>query len=181
MNQRKLLLGVVLAIAGGLTSAANAANVVINPTTGLDSRAIDQEFIWSDGLGPIDSIALVFDPYWELTVPTASHLGVLALDGFSSGDAFELVVNGTVKPWTSSFFDGSGFFHGEYSDLTVSAGTTLFTLNVTALAPGFTEGGAWLNFSPATPITSVPDTTTSLPLFALGLAGVALFRQRLSR
>jgi hypothetical protein len=159
-------------VAGGPISTAQAVNLVVNPLTGLDAVALDQRFYWS-GAPPvfIDSIGTpggggpAFDPFYELTVPTNATVDSMALDGFVTGDVFELWADGAPVAWDNSFFDGSGYFHGEADDYFLSAGTHLFTIRVTS---GLSGGGAWLSFSP---VTVIPEPSM-LALTAIALLGI---------
>jgi hypothetical protein len=126
--------------------------LIVNPLTGLDAVAIDQRFYWS-GAPPvfINSISApgggdpAYDPFYELTVASPATVDAMSLDGFSSGDIFELWKDGSPVTWDNSFIDGSGYFHGELNDYLLTPGTHLFTVRVTN---GLTAGGAWLSFSP---------------------------------
>ena len=132
INRLRITFAVLLASA----ATVRAGGGVVIPSTGLDSVGIDQRFVW-EGIGLIDSLTgpgadfgNPLDPYWEVSVGQASALDLLALDGFIAGDSFELYVNSILTPWSSEFFDGSGYFHGEMDDLVVGAGTTQFTIGV---------------------------------------------------
>lgn len=165
---------------------ARAVPVVVDPNTGLDSQSIDQRFLWSGGLGPIQSITapgcsisctIAFDPIWEITVAQDSLIDLSANDAFTVGDEFELVFDGSVIAWTNTFAGGGGFFVGQLSSLFLAMGTHTFSINVVSLAPGFTSGGAYLNFSPVSPVP-VP---AALPLFSSALAGLGLMGWRRRR
>ncbi len=179
--------GAGLLFLSGMLDRAQAVSVQINPDTGLDSQSIDQRFFWLDGLGPIDSIGTpgcdnsgcisAFDPIWEISVARSSLVDIAATDGFEPGDEFELVLDGSVLAWTSTFIDGSGYFHGEYAGLFLAMGTHTFSLNMTALASGFEAGGAWMNFGPVSPVP-IP---AALPLFGSALGVLGWFGWRRNR
>ena len=153
-----------------MVSTAQAA-VAIDPTTGLSSY-----FTWSGGLGSIDTIDGTATSEWSIDVASDSIMTMAtAYDGFVVGDEFALVVDGSVVAWTSTFADASGYFHGVYDDLFLSAGSHTISLTLTALAPGFTSGGAYADFSAVT----VPEAS-SLALLFLGLAGLGFTRKKKS-
>lgn len=170
-----IIVGVLL---GFFSLSAQAAPLVVDPTTGLDSKAIDQRFFWSS-IGPIDSIGTpggggaAYDPYWEITVGVDSTIDLVsAMDGFEPGDSFELVFDGDAVAWDATGTDGGGYFFGEIYDLFLAAGTHLFSINV--LPGSLSSGGAWLNFSA---VSDVP-LPAALPLFLVGLAGFGVARRK---
>jgi hypothetical protein len=151
---------------------AHAASVTIDPDLGWSGY-----FAWIDGLGQIDDISLVEYDYdyveteWSITLPTAGYMTmVTAYDGYVVGDEFDLYVDGGHAPWTQEYYDSSGYYHGEYDNLFLSAGTHSITLYVTALAYGYNSGAGMANFSRV-----VPEPTT---IVLLGLGGLAVIRRR---
>lgn len=151
--------------------ASPAAAAVVVP----DSGTTDYEFYWRGGLGPIDGINGVEDPVWSLTLASASTVSFTATDGFILGDAFELLVGGAYVPWTTIGTTIDDYFEATYLS-SLAAGTYLFSLRVSALAPDWTFGGAFASFT-------VTPTVVPLPaagLLLLGALGslVALRRRK---
>ena len=174
----KKIVGLFLAVMMfGMVGMAHAS-AVLNPTTGGDYY-----FYWS-GFDQIDSIYTADAPGgfatgtdlgsdWSITLATASTLDLAtAWDGFVPGDVFGLKVDGQSTNWTSTYFDGSGYFHGISEDLLLTAGSHSITLDVLS---GLAGGGAWASFSGTTP--AVPEPSTFI-LFGVGLAGAAFMRRR---
>lgn len=153
-------------------NAAEAA-IIIDPLAGLTSN-----FSWDDGLGQIDGINGTAEIEWSITAATDSTLTTTAFDAFVVGDEFGLIFDGASIAWTSTFIDGSGYFHGIFDNLFLSAGVHTLSLEVTALAPGFTSGGAVAEFSPLTNVT-VPAPTTFW-LLIVGLIGFTTMRKKAS-
>lgn len=169
-----------LFLVGWFTSAAcQAAPLVVNPLTGLDAVEIDQRFYWGGEELPVFISSIggpggglpEFDPTYELTVGTLSTVDAVALDGFVPGDVFELWADDSPVAWDNSFFDDSGYFHGELDEYLLTTGTHQFTIRVT---DGLTSGGAWLSFSP---VTEVPEPST-IVLLSVGLVVLIELRRR---
>ncbi len=149
------------------------SSIIIDPTSGISSS-----FSWGDGLGQIDGIDGTPNTDWSINAAVDSTMSLAtAIDAFVVGDEFEFVLDGSVIAWSNTFNDMSGYFHGEMTDLFLSAGNHTITLNVTALAPGFTDGAADAMFSGLTAVTAVPEPT-SLALLSLGLAGFGFSRKK---
>lgn len=165
------LLGIAKAAILAAFIAAPASAAVVVPDTGTT----DYRFQWDGGLGPIDSIQGGNGAFeWSLTLTTESDVTFSATDNFVVGDEFALVLDGAETPWTSTGLAGD-YFTGSYS-ATLDPGTYVFTLDVTALAPGFTSGGADASFTVTPTVIPLPATMPLL-IGALGMAGYVARRK----
>ena len=142
---------------------------IIDPDTGWIGF-----FAWDDGLGQMDDLHYVaydqdwVETEWTITLACDAYLDLVTVDNdYVPGDAFEMYVDGSLVAWTSEYYDGSGFYHGEYDNLFLTAGTHTIYMSITALAPGFTSGAAHAEFSA---VTYVPAPGAVL----LGSIGVGL-------
>ena len=177
--------------------------VTVDPSTGLDSVGIDQRFFWDSSVdnvflwnitepAPLSSIGTpgsgvggAFAPFWNILLRQDSVIDLEAIDGFSSGDQFELVIDAAPITWDKAYIDASGYFRGSMDDLFLSAGSHTFSLIVTQ---GASLGAAWMNFSAASAIDILSPKSTGIDpaqipvpatpmLIVLGLLGLGWSRQ----
>jgi len=153
------------------------SSVVIDPMVGWSGY-----FAWND-LGPMDDISEIEYTYdgletqWSITMPTAGQLTlVTAYDSYVPGDEFALNVDGGLVSWTSEYYDGGGYYHGVYDNLTLSAGTHLIYMDVVAMAPGYSGGAGLAVFSPMN-MNPVPAPGAIL-LGSIGVGIVGWLRRR---
>ncbi|ACH40078.1 PEP motif-containing protein, putative exosortase substrate [Citrifermentans bemidjiense Bem] len=158
-----------------LSSIPCQATVVIDPALGWSG-----EFSWFDGIGPIGFITTPNEDEWwssDWSISTSSDCVmplVTAFDEYAVGDEFAFYFDNVLTRWTSTFHDGSGYFHGVFDDLALTAGPHTFTFFVTANAPGLTEGSAKADFSAVVP-AAVPEPST-LFLLGAGFGTIGLYR-----
>ena len=175
MKKLVVSLCVILLVLGVAGSAS--ATAIIDPSAGGDY------YFWWDGFDQIDGISQLpsgpdLGDNWGITVGMDSYLTLMtAWDDFIPGDVFALYVDGTPTPWTGTYWDSSGYFHGIYDDLFLSSGTHSLTLYVTA---GLDYGGAYATFSGTEPIAPVPEPATML-LLGSGLIGLAGCRRKVRK
>jgi hypothetical protein len=158
--------------------ATPAAAAVVVPGSGTTNY----EFDWFGGLGQIDGIDLTFEDTWSLTLATASTVSFTATDDFVVGDAFELLLDGLITPWTTTGITSGGFFQGTFL-APLTAGSYLFSLQVSQLAidtangAPFRTGGALASFSVTPTVVPLPAGGILL-IGALGM--LAALRRRKS-
>jgi hypothetical protein len=144
--------------------SAHAANIVIDPVTGTSDY-----FEWSNGVGAADTT-------FSITLGQASSFNVQVDDRFIPGDEFALRLDGALMPWSSSGYVGS-YFQGIVNGVALTAGSHVFSFDVTVAAPGYLAGAGFASFSP---VSAVPEPETAALLLAgLGVIG-ALQRRRQS-
>jgi hypothetical protein len=155
-----------------------SATVIIDPIDGWSGS-----FAWDDGLGHIDYINYSNnDIDWSITASKNSQMSfATAYDWYLPGDEFEFVLDGVALGWDATFIDSNGYFHGKLSDLYLSAGTHLLTINVTAVSspyPGvaYAEFGGLAEVMDSTGM-SIPEPAI-LPLITIGLLLMMGFRQK---
>ena len=151
-----------------------SASVIIDPLAGWSG-----DFFWRNGLGPITYVDLTSDNDWSITAATDSQMSfATAYDIGTPGDEFALVLDGTQIAWDTTLIDVNGYFHGEVTNLFLSEGTHLFTINVTAINPETPTGRGIAEFSGITEIMNVPEPAT-LSLMGMALLGFLRCRRKI--
>jgi hypothetical protein len=162
---------------------ARGSLVTIDPDTGWSGY-----FHWTNGPGHLDGIQTGpymqdqyghhLDPFttglgdwgWSITLPADSVMTFIKSQDpyFPPGDKWALYLDGVLVPWTSAYTDSGTYFHGDYSDLALSAGTHTFTLDITKICyAGVPTGAGSIQFSP-TAIVPVPGAVL------LGATGISM-------
>lgn len=147
----KYFLGFVMSV---LFAVSAEAAVTVIPAAGLSTT-----FSWSSGIG-------MADDSFSVAVAGPSSIAVTLTDGYVPGDEFALKLDGNLITWDSAGYVG-GYFQGVANSVALSTGTHQFDIFLTALAPGYTAGGAYASFGA---VTAVPEAET----YAMLLAGFSL-------
>lgn len=147
----KYFLGFVMSV---LFAVSAEAAVTVIPATGLSTT-----FSWSSGIG-------MANDSFSIAVAGPSSIGVTLTDCCVPGDEFALKLDGNVITWDSAGYVG-GYFTGIANNVSLAAGSHTFDIFLTALAPGYTAGGAYANFGA---VTAVPEAET----YAMLVAGFSL-------
>jgi hypothetical protein len=163
-------------------SSANA-NVIINPTVGLNTSVN-----WGGAIGtglflPVQAFGSPGNTAF-ITVANAGTIDFSISDGGIAGDAFALQLDGVNLAPTSGNFgantrgpSASSYFSAFYNDIVLSAGSHTFSLFFTDSC--CSSGGTSASFSAVTPsvAAAVPEPTT-VALLGLGMLGFAASRRK---
>lgn len=153
-----------------LASAALAGSTIFGAQAAvhdIPEAGLTQTFSWFGSVTAVDS--------FSITVGSASYINVVLTDLLVPGDEFGLTLDSNAVNWTSSgYIDGS--FVGTANNILLGAGTHLFEIHLTAMAPGLNSGSGSAAFSA---ISAVPEPATGGMLMAgLGLLVYAVRRKR---
>jgi hypothetical protein len=174
---------------------ARGGSVTIDPDTGWSGY-----FHWTNGPGPLDGISTKEYVYghmsewelgnteWSIALPTSSVMTFIKSQDpyYPPGDKWALYVDAVLVPWTSVYTGTGpdlygkpglgGYFHGDYSDLALSAGTHTLTLEITQICePGVPSGAGSIQFSAAAMVVPVPGAVL---LGAIGISMVGCLGRR---
>lgn len=134
-------------------------------TTSVSSAGGDYIFSWSKGLDFADD---------DFQVAGTGQLTFSVLDCCVAGDSFAYWLDGVKQTWQTEGMNGD--YYTAVGSVFLTAGTHLLQLELTGLAPGFTTGGAYINFRPISP---VPEPETYAMMIAgLGMVAAAMARRR---
>ena len=162
----KLFLRTFVAILA-MAFASTAFAVTIDPDTGGSG-----DFTWDDGLGDTaDFPAFGTDPVLDITVSRDSFIDFSVLDCCITGDAFALVLDGSVVAWDTEGTTGPGGLFEGAATIFLSAGAHTIDLLITAdcCGAGF---GTWEASAARVPVPA------SLPLLLIALGSVAYIRRK---
>ena len=162
----KLFLRTFVAVLA-MAFASTAYAVTIDPDTGGSGT-----FRWDGGLGDsVEFPTFGADDTLDITVSQDSFIDFSVLDCCVVGDAFALVVDGSVVAWDSDGFTGPGGLYEGAATIFLSAGAHTIDLLITAdcCGAGF---GTWEASAARVPVPA------SLPLLLIALGSVAYIRRK---
>ena len=157
-----------------LALPAQATTVVVNPATCRSGT-----FEWTNGLGQIvqiDGITDTNNMFFGVNANAGDTISAFLQDCCIAGDQFALFLNGVQLVPTATSTPG-GNFNYSFQNIALAQGSNLFNVQVTALAAGFTSGGASYQFSAVTP--GVPEPATwAMMLLGFGAIGAGMRHRR---
>ena len=197
--KKSIKLYIVLSLLTALPSARGDI-VTINPATGWSgyfhwSNGVGSlDGIQTNALPPFPTGSAPWE--WSITLPAAGVMTSIKSHDpyYPPGDQWDLYVDGSLVPWTSIYtgtgpkddahnnYTGtwsdpggqnstSGYFYADYSNLALSAGTHILTLEITAIPPiNIHIGEGAIDFSATAVAVPVPGAVV-LGLIGLGMAG----------